>query len=142
MSDVTSNTGEVAVIETAPANTIRAYSSIQGKDLEARLALANAVTSSTPLTEVLGKEIALRNIVVQPVEMTNDATGVVATVARITLVTEDGQAYHATSGPLHRDLTNMLTILGPPSAWGRAIKIVVSKEGKGSSAYFTITSMK
>jgi hypothetical protein len=141
MSDAV-NTGEIAIIENAPISSIRAYSSIQGTDLEARLALANAVTASVPLTEVLDKEIALRNIVVQPVEMKNDRTGELSTVARMTLVTEDGIAYHATSGPLHRDLTNLLTILGPPAQWGRAIKIVVTKEGKGNSAYFTLKSVK
>jgi len=140
MSDV--NTGEIAIIENAPISSIRAYSSIQGNDLEARMALANAVLASEPLTNMLDKEIALTNLVVQPVEMTNERTGETAIVARITLVTEDGHAYHATSGPLHRDLTNLLQMLGQPSQWGRAIKIVVSKDGKGSSAYFTIKSVK
>ena len=136
------NTTEIAVTSTAPVSNIRAYSSIQGDDLETRLSLFSAVTTSEPLDTVLGVALIVSNVVILPVELLNEQSGELEIQPRISLVTEDGKAYHATSKTLHRDLTNLLTIAGQPAKWGRGLEIVIKKDGAKMRQYFTIASAK
>ena len=132
---------EISIIEPV-ANVLKAYSSITGNDMEARLALFSAVATSELLTTVLDKELELKDVVIEPSEFTNEVTGEASIEPRVTLVMADGKSYRGTSVPLHRDIVRMLAIVGEPSAWTRPLKIVIAREGKAPASYLTLKSVK
>jgi len=132
----------VAVVDSAPTSSIRAYTSIVAVDLDTRIALFSAVATSEVLDGVLGKPIMLKHVVIEPTEFTNEVTGVVSIEPRVTLITADGASYRGTSLPLHRDITRLLAIAGEPSTWERPIELVIVKEGKAPQSYLTIKSAK
>lgn len=114
------------------------YSSVKGTDFDSKLKVAEALTTSLPIDQNLGKTIALRDIIVQPVELTNETTGEVETAPRIVLLDADGTAYHATSVGLMSSVRNILAALGDPAAWPTPVNIQVIKEGQGTRQYFTV----
>lgn len=114
------------------------FSTVSGDDFESKLMVAEALTSSVAIDQNLGKTIMLANIIVQPVELTNETTGEVETAPRIILLDADGTAYHATSVGLLSSVRNILASLGSPSKWPKPVAIQVIKEGQGTRQYFTV----
>lgn len=133
-----SNT-EVAVVESTPVQTLQAFSSIQGDDLDARFELAQAVMGATPIKDHIGVPFNLAHIVRQPVQVTNEKTGEVSMTYRTTLVTDEGKALAATSKGMDVAIDNILNTLGSPEAWGgRSFPFIAERRGSGTSEYFTL----
>ena len=137
-----SNAVAVVTAEKAPFGVIPAYSSIVGDDMEARIALFSAVSTSALIDSVLNKEMEIQDVVMEPAEFVNERTGVLENSARITLITPSGESYRASSVPLYQDVVRMLAIVGEPHTWARPVKLVIGKDGTGTSKYFTIKSIK
>lgn len=109
-----------------------------------RIAVASAVSNSTPIAEELGKTINVVNVVVQATEMdvevNGQKTGEVTTVPRTVLVDDKGDSHHTMSASFFRDVRNMLGLVGIPdlTAGDKPIAIKVMEEGKKPSAYYTL----
>lgn len=115
------------------------YSTIKGTDFAARKLIAAAQTKSVSLADNLGAEIALRNFIVQSVNLEDDKTGEVNEAPRVTLIAEDGTAYHATSVGLLSALRNVIATLGEPDSWPEALPIkVVEQRGRSGYRFMTI----
>lgn len=115
------------------------YSTIKGTDFAARKLIAAAQTKSTPLADNLNKEIALKNFIVQSVSLQDEKTGEVAEAPRVTLIAEDGTAYHATSTGLLSALRNVIATLGEPDSWPEALPVqVVEQRGRNGYRFMTI----
>lgn len=114
------------------------FSTLQGNDFDTKMQLLEAVTNSEPLSENLNKRIDLVNVVIQAVEMTDEATGEIREVPRVILIDDKGTAFHAISQPIFRAVETILGITGQPGTWPHALPIKVVKEGKAPRAYFTI----
>ena len=80
------------------------FHTFAGADFETKVKVLDAMTNSAPLSENIGTVINLANVVVQPVEMENEATKRMEAQPRIILIDADGKAYHAISGGLFRSL--------------------------------------
>lgn len=113
--ETTSTVGLMDEIQALKNGKTPVLSTMDGDDRASRIATLQAMTDSTPLDEVMGKELELANYVVQPVEMPDEETGELVQVPRIILVTSDGTAYHAISGGIFSALKNISSILGMPS---------------------------
>ena len=111
----TSTVGLMDEIQALKNGKTPVLSTIDGDDRASRISTLQAMTDSTPLDEVMGKEIEVAHYVVQPVEMADEETGELVSVPRIILVTTDGSAYHAISGGIFSALKNISSILGMPS---------------------------
>jgi len=134
----TNATDVVAAIRSLNEPGAAFYSSITGTDFAARKKVAAALTTSVPLDENLGREIALRDFVVLPVDLANDQ-GEVNTAPRVILISEDGTAYHATSTGLLSAIRNLIATLGEPATWPEAVPIkVVQQKGSNGYRFFTI----
>jgi len=114
------------------------YSSIKGDNEESRLTVLDAVMGSLPIAEHLGKTISLANVIVQPVEMADEATGELNTQPRVILIDTDGTAYHAITKVLFRDIQNVIAIVGEPHEWSNPMQVQVVKEGNGARKFFTL----
>lgn len=114
------------------------YSSIKGTDFATRVQVAKAITSSKPLDENLGKVINLRNLIVQPVQLTNPNTGAQDDVLRTVLLDEEGNAFHATSKGLDIAVRNILGVIGEPSTWEGPVPIKVTKVKSAVGSYFSV----
>lgn len=152
MSDAT--TTDVVVREHSTATDVAAaiqglntgaafFSTVKGDDFDTKLAVAEALTTSLPVDENLGKLINLANIIVQPVELTDEKTGEVNTAPRVVLLDADGTAYHGTSVGLLSSVRNILAALGDPSTWAKPVSInVVKQKGNNGYSFFTIKFVK
>lgn len=114
------------------------YSSLKGADFASKKIIAAALTSSTPVDDMLGQVIQLANYVVAPVELTNAETGEVNTAPRVILIDADNKAYHATSVGLLTFLRNLNSVLGEPDAWDEPIAVkIVEQKGNNGFKFFT-----
>lgn len=106
----------------------RFYSSIEGDDWDSKKAVAAAMANSEPISDHLKETISLHNFIVQAVEIADDKTGELNESARVTLIAEDGKAYHGTSVGLISSVESMLSVFGKPSGWPQAIDIQVIED--------------
>lgn len=139
---------EIAVNDNAVYNTIdrlnsgspALYSSFKGDDFESNKAQIQALTNSQPVADHLGKKIALTNVIVQSADMVNEKSGEVQSVPRITLVDKDGNSFHTISGPLMRDLENVIGMMGDPASWPQPLDVSVTEEkGNGGYKFFKLS---
>ena len=116
------------------------YCSMQADTQADRLAIYDAVSNSESLDDMVGKVIAITDVVIQPVEMTDNATGEVRDMNRIVLICEDGKAYGCTSSGVETSIKNLLGIVGMPP-WNPAIKMVPTKQQGRNGYKFTTLAL-
>lgn len=115
------------------------YTTIKGTDFDARKLIAAAQTKSKPLADSLNQEIALTNFIVQSVSLQDENTGEIQEVPRVTLISADGEAFHATSTGLLSALRNIIATLGEPHTWPEALPVkVVEQRGRKGFRFMTI----
>jgi hypothetical protein len=102
-----------------------------------RIKVLSALSNSKSIADALGATIAVTDVIVQAVDMVNEQTGEMRTVPRVVFIDDKGNAHHATSGPLYRDVKNLLAI-APHSEWTEPVKVKVTQEGSGTGKYFTL----
>lgn len=116
------------------------YCSMQAETQADRLAIYDAVSNSESLDGMVGKVIAITDVVIQPVEMVDNATGEVRTMNRIVLICEDGKAYGCTSSGVETSIKNLFGIVGMPP-WNPAIKMVPMKQQGRNGYKFTTLAL-
>lgn len=115
------------------------YSTLKADTFKERLALGKAVNESTPLDQALNEEFELANYIVQVVDITDSNTGEQIQAPRVTLIDNNGKAYHGTSKGLLTAIRNLNATIGDPSTWeGNTIKVKVIEEGVRPRKYMTI----
>jgi hypothetical protein len=121
------------------SGTTPMYSSITTDTDEGKDQMLAAVMGSEPVAQHLGEVLEVKHLIVQRALMPNTRKpgNPIEPVARVVLITDDGKAYHAMSGPLFRDIQNIIAIKGEPSTWPAPVSIAVAQEGSGSSKYYT-----
>lgn len=123
---------ELATTETN--NNLAGYCSFKAETMEERLKVANAVSSAKSLEDFIGQTFNLKDILIQPVEMTDRATGEVVINNRIILIDEQGNAYSCMSKGVEQFLRNLLSIVGEPNTWDYAIPVTPTKM-QGTNGY-------
>lgn len=81
---------------------------------------------ATPLSELIGKEIAVRHIVAHRVELVDEDTGEISTGDRIVLVDSAGQAYGSVSDGIRRSLSLIMQVYGKPP-WTPPLRLSVDQ---------------
>ena len=114
------------------------YSSLIADTFEGKLELLAAVTDAAPVADAVNVPINLKHVIVQAVEVTNE-NGTVATVPRVVLLDDQGQAFYGISEGLYRSVTTYIKLLGDPNTWAQPVKIIVKRAGKAPRQYFTMT---
>ena len=156
MSDINTETGEVVATDYRPESTSEMVmekvsqlasssrsnivSSISSENLEDRLKVARAVSTSTALSDELNKIINIKDYVLQATTMNDDVTKKEVNVLRTIIIAADGKAYHAISDGIFKALGNFVGIVGQPATWGEkglAVK-VVQKQGRHGFKFLTL----
>ena len=118
-------------------------SSIDMSTKEGKLDVLNAVQSAEPLEEHLNEEFALKNIVMQAVQVVASTTGELVDATRTILVTEGGDAYTTVSDTVAKDIVTIMSIMGNPEDWGGALTVKVEAvKGNRGRFYKLITVNK
>jgi hypothetical protein len=114
------------------------YTSLQLSTRADKMAMLRAVNNSTPLLDQVGNSIKIVDVVLQAVDLANEATGVIEQTTRITLIDADGNAFHATSKGIAQALRQAFNVIGLPPTWEEPLEVGV-KEEKGRNGYRFLT---
>lgn len=129
-------------IESFTGGVGRLFTTIQGEDFSAKLALNNAIADAEPIDKHLDKWINLKDIVIQDVEFSDEdeSTGEVTTTPGImvVLVDDQGKAYRAFSNGVFRDLQRLLNILGDPNTWPDPVSVKVVQTVSGKNRFYNL----
>lgn len=118
------------------------FCSIHAETQDDRLDIYEAVSNSLSLDDMVGKVVVVENVIIQPVEMTDNATGEQTTRNRIVLITPNGDAYGCTSTGVETSMRNLFAIVGCPP-WNPAIAFdVVKKQGRNGYKFTTLQRHK
>ena len=136
------NTELAAITDDAPEFSRGMYCSIHAETQNDRLDIYEAVSNSLPLDDMVGKVVEVENVIIQPVEMTDNATGEQTVRNRIVLITPKGDAYGCTSTGVETSMKNLFAIVGCPP-WSPAIAFdVVKKQGRNGYKFTTLQRHK
>ena len=105
------NTELATISNDAPDFSRGMYCSVHAETQEDRLDIYEAVSNSMSLDDMVGKTIEVENVIIQPVEMTDHATGEQTTRNRIVLISPNGDASDAPA----RALKHQCVIFSPSS---------------------------
>lgn len=114
------------------------YSSLSLTSRADKLKVLNAVNNSTPLVDMVGKNVLIKDVVMQSVQIVKDAdTGEVDSAIRTVLIDAEGNAYHATSKGLVQSLRQVFKMFGEPT-WDEPLEANV-REQRGRNGFRFIT---
>ena len=132
-------TNELATTTQAPTDILGGlWSSITAETQDERLQIYDAVSNSMPLDDMVGKTIAISDVILQPTEVTDNATGELENRTRIVLITPEGDAYGCMSTGVETSIKNLFGIVGTPP-WEPAITMeVVKKQGRNGYKFTSL----
>lgn len=111
------------------------FSTVDAKTMEGKASVYKALNDATPLRDVVGEVLTIRDIVVQRVEVETE-DGDVVEQPRTSLISSDGVAYSATSNGIFSAVKNILGIFGHPSTWEAPLKVVVEERATRRNAMY------
>jgi len=107
--------------------TSTVYCSIKGDDVEAKKAIFNAISNSTPLKDEIGKTIFVKDVIAQNVRLEDlNQPGVFNDSVRVVLIDPEGHAYGTVSTGVMNSLTNLFAIMGKPDTWADPLEVSVN----------------
>jgi hypothetical protein len=115
----------------------KVVTTITGTDIDARIALASALTNSEKLKTKLNTELAVVDYVVTEVTFVSKETGEVVNAPRVVLIDENGDAFHATSMGVLTALRNIRLAVG--ELWGQKPVRVIPEQKQGNNGWEFIT---
>jgi hypothetical protein len=111
------------------------FSTVNASTMEGKVAVYKALNDATPLRDVVGETLSVKDVIVQRVEVETDE-GDVVEQPRTSLITSDGAAYSATSNGVFSAVKNILGIFGHPSTWESPLKVVVEEKTTRRNAMY------
>lgn len=111
------------------------FSTVNAETMEGKAAVYRALNDATPLRDVVGETLSIKDIIVQRVEVETDE-GDVVEQPRTSLIASDGAAYSATSNGVFSAVKNILGIFGHPSTWESPLKVVVEEKATRRNAMY------
>lgn len=91
------------------------------------------------LSDCIGQEIHVVDVISHPVELVSEQTGLVETHYRVILVDKDGTSYASVSVGITQALRSIFGIVGEPPYVEEPLEIkVLQKKGKGTNKFLTL----
>lgn len=104
-----------------------AFCSIKEDTLEAKKLVYNASNNPThKIDDYINKEIALKDVFVEIIELANENTGELEQAPRIVLIDDEGESYQCVSNGIFGSLKKLMAIFGEPT-WEDPIQVVVKQ---------------
>ena len=127
-----------SMIGTLTNDKVTMFTSMSAQTADEKKALFNAMNNPEKrVADMIGKEIAIRDVFVESVDMVNEETGEVTIAPRIVLVDTKGVSYQCVSTGIFSALKKMFQIFGMPT-WENGIKTEVAQIQKGKRNILTL----
>ena len=111
-----------SMIGTLTNDKVTMFTSMSAQTADEKKALFNAMNNPEKrVADMIGKQIAIRDVFVESVDMVNEETGEVTIAPRIVLVDVKGVSYQCVSTGIFSALKKMFQIFGMPT-WKAASK--------------------
>lgn len=135
--DVSANTLRDEIVGLAEGR-VDLYTSLKADTFEGKLELLGAVTDAAKIADSINVPFNLRHIVIQAVDLVDEAKGEIVTAPRVVLIDDEGVARYGISEGLYRSVSTYIKLLGDPDTWPEPLKVIVKREGTGTRQYFTM----
>lgn len=104
-----------------------------------KAALYNAINNpDVQLADHIGKEIVMRDVIIQPVEVISEATKEAVTAPRVTIIDMEGNTYSCVSQGIYNALSTLVQVFGEPRAWKNGLRVTVRQITRGTRRIFTL----
>lgn len=114
------------------------FCSMHADSIDDRIKVFNAINSSLALDDFVGKTLHVKDLVIQPVELTNERTGEIEQSKRVVLIDVDGKAYATVSKGVASAIRNIFAIIGV-APWDKPLKLKpVKRQGNHGFKYTTL----
>lgn len=135
---IATNTKKTEILEGINTATSSIYYSFIAESNNDKAKLYNAINSpEVRIADHIGKEIVMRDIIIEPVEIVDEKTGEVRTTPRVTLIDVNGHTYTATSYGIYNSLKRIFGLYGSPT-WEDGIPVRVRQITNGANRIFTL----
>lgn len=105
----------------------RSYSSLPTNTMEEKAIAYNAMNNPAHrISEMINREICIKDIYVETVECVNEKDGTVAVCPRIVLVDTNGEAYSCVSVGMFGSLEKLIRVYGEPT-WTDGILVEINQ---------------
>ena len=126
------------MIGTLTNEKVTMFTSMSAQTVDEKKALFNAMNNPQKrVADMIGKEIVIRDVFVESVDMVNEETGEVTIAPRIVLVDVKGVSYQCVSTGIFSALKKLFQIFGMPT-WENGIKTEVAQIQKGKRNILTL----
>lgn len=135
---ITTNTKKNEILEGINTATSSIYSSFIAESNDDKAKLYNALNSpEVRIADHIGKEINVKDVIIEPVEIVDEKTGEVRTTPRVTLIDVNGHTFTATSYGIYNSLKRIFGLYGSPT-WEEGIPVRVRQITNGANRIFTL----
>lgn len=102
-------------------------------------ALFNATSNpDNKLKDFINTPIAVKDVYIEAIEVTNEETGEVGKAPRVILIDDKGVSYSCVSVGVYNTLKRMFTMCGTPDTWDKPMTVVPKLIGKGDRNILTL----
>ena len=135
---IATNTKKTEILEGINTATSSIYCSFIAESNNDKAKLYNAINSpEVRIADHIGKEIVMRDVIIEPVEIVDEKTGEVRITPRVTLIDVNGHTYTATSYGIYNSLKRIFGLYGSPT-WEDGIPVRVRQITNGANRIFTL----
>ena len=135
---ITTNTKKNEILEGINTATSSIYCSFIAETANDKAKLYNALNApEVKIADHIGKEINVKDVIIEPVEIVDEKTGEVRTAPRVTLIDVAGHTYTATSYGIYNALKRIFGLYGSPT-WEEGIPVRVRQITNGQNRIFTL----
>lgn len=135
---ITINTKKNEILDGINTATTSIYSSFVAESNDDKAKLYNALNApEVKIADHIGKEINVKDVIIEPVEIVDEKTGEVCTAPRVTLIDVAGHTYAATSNGIYNALKRIFALYGSPT-WEDGIPVRIRQITNGQNRIFTL----
>lgn len=135
---ITTNTKKNEILDGINTATTSIYSSFVAESNDDKAKLYNALNSpEVRIADHIGKEINVKDVIIEPVDIVDEKTGEVRTTPRVTLIDVSGHTFTATSYGIYNSLKRIFGLYGSPT-WEEGIPVRVRQITNGANRIFTL----
>jgi hypothetical protein len=133
-AELTSDENSSLIVDlTTPRKTAFSSVDITKATMDEKKKFFNAINSSDKrLADEINKEINLKHVYVEEVQLTNKETGELQSAPRIVLIDDKGDGFSCVSSGVFNSLKKLFGTFGVPTSWEKPIKVRVKQITKAS----------
>lgn len=119
------------------------WCSLAAVDDRDKVTLFNAVTTPAKLSDQINKQLTIRHIYVEVIQVTSEETGEIVNAPRVVLIDDKGNGYQSVGTGIYNAAKRMIGIFGDPADWATPHTVeVVNVSLPGGRHTFTLKIIK